>query len=269
MSFLGSLIGPGLGLLGDIFGASSAASAQAAANRTNIQLQKNQQQWEEKMSNTAYQRQVADLKKAGLNPMLGYMKGSGGSDVPNVAPAHVESTGGGAATGLGRGISRFMEIFSAQQGLKNMQAQEGLTNAQAHVANTEADLNIRKMSEVGANTGYLNARTGTEIQSAANARQEFYNMVRAEEKMQAEIGKILAETRGQELSNEIKRKLAPYMYQLQALDVRRQQLGMKGLENKSWNESLPFWGKFKSFFPDVDKMGSAAQSAAYIAWLLK
>lgn len=86
-------MGPGLGyflggiggsLLGGLFG----NSAQAAANRTNIQLQQKQLDWEERMANSAYQRATTDMKAAGINPMLAVSQG--GATTPSVAPARVE-----------------------------------------------------------------------------------------------------------------------------------------------------------------------------------
>lgn len=87
-SFLKSVAGPLIDVAGKLIGGHSAKKAQEKANKTNIQLQREQQDWEANMSNTSWQRAVADMKAAGINPMLAVSQG--GASTPNVSAATVD-----------------------------------------------------------------------------------------------------------------------------------------------------------------------------------
>lgn len=95
------------------------------ANRTNIMLQREQRDWAERMSNTEVTRHVADLRKAGLNPMLGY---TGQASTPNVAPARVEPT---YVAGKDSAKPAIMEAMMMQSMIDKSKAEARLTNAQA------------------------------------------------------------------------------------------------------------------------------------------
>lgn len=69
------------------------------ANAFNAEQAQITRDWQEKMSNTAYQRAMADMAKAGLNPILA---GSlGGASTPGGATATANFTGAGASSSGG------------------------------------------------------------------------------------------------------------------------------------------------------------------------
>lgn len=94
-------------------------SAEAAKNR----------RFQERMSSTAHQREVADLRAAGINPMLSKM-GSGASS-PSGDRAQIED--------MGRGLSNALQaqMLRAQIDLTKAQTQREVATAQATVNATE------------------------------------------------------------------------------------------------------------------------------------
>nr|QJB19393.1 MAG: DNA pilot protein [Microvirus sp.]QJB19647.1 MAG: DNA pilot protein [Microvirus sp.] len=62
------------------------------ANQTNRQISQNQMQFQGDMSSTAYQRAMADMRKAGLNPILAYQQGGASSPAGAGIPATDELT---------------------------------------------------------------------------------------------------------------------------------------------------------------------------------
>jgi len=84
---------------------------QQGTNATNMQIARENTDFQERMSNTAYQRQVKDMQASGLNPMLAYLKG-GGASTPTGSITQVQNP---FAAGVSSGYQ------SAQTSLANKQ----------------------------------------------------------------------------------------------------------------------------------------------------
>lgn len=95
------------------------------------EAQKNRD-YQTKMSNTAYQRAVEDLKAAGLNPYLAYSQG--GSSTPSGSFA---SSGLGSAPGSGRGFSSIVGLVGGLIGSAFNLAQSSMKR-QASVNNLQS-----------------------------------------------------------------------------------------------------------------------------------
>lgn len=147
---LGAAIASGIADLGSSIFGGAAASAASAKQRA----------WEERMSNTAYQRAVKDMRAAGLNPALAYSQG--GASTPSAGIADVPKN---LLGGVSKGIATALNVRQAQADveltreqtdntfvdrlLKQQQGTESMArvrNIDADTANTELNSRITALS---------------------------------------------------------------------------------------------------------------------------
>lgn len=145
------LYGTDLSVTGNLGGTNSAGDyipgigdkkAQEAANAMNVREAQVNRDFQERMSNTAYQRAMYDMRQAGLNPMLAFSQGPASS--PSGGAARVDPASGtalgdmalAATTGLG-------SLKNQSTGLQQQQAmnESSIKLNGATAAKTVADTN--------------------------------------------------------------------------------------------------------------------------------
>lgn len=114
-----------IGAAATLGGALLDKSGQSSANETNIQIARENREWQERMSNTAYQRAVKDMKAAGINPIMAATTGGASTPAGNVAT--VQNEYGAMANSARAAVEKFNETKRLKQEISNMKEVEDKT----------------------------------------------------------------------------------------------------------------------------------------------
>lgn len=227
---------------------------QKAMNQFNLDEAQKQRDWEEQMSNTAYQRQVKDMQAAGVNPAMA-MSGSGASTPSGVAAT---ASAGSSVLSFSDLMQLFMmplqkKLMESQSQMYRDQGQAALMNAGAAQRNAGTNERNAGTNERNAETERMRAETDRMRYDLEKSRTLKQNEVSDEEmkEIAARVARIKLETEQMPRQLEIAQQHADAATKSAAASL---QSALAAVRNAAVNEKLSE--------PEVE----LKKAQAFVAW---
>lgn len=175
------------------------SDSQHKTNRMNLRIMRENNAWQERMSNTAVQRRVEDIRAAGGNPASAFVNG-GEASMPTVSTARMEPY----KPSPGNLGTAFMQAKQIKANVENTEADTTAKLADARIKNVDARVtealersrtdagvnkNVEDLEQEDLRTSILrNMKASTAVE--ARKQQETVDSVIALAKQQAREGKL-------------------------------------------------------------------------------
>jgi len=237
------------------------------SNMSGAKEAKKNREFQEEMSSTAYQRQVEDLKAAGINPMLASKLG--GASTPSGSAASQSDP-------ITPAVHSGLAAYRQEQEVTNMKAtNENIAQdtelKAAQTAKTQADTSKvpSEIESIQSSAGLAKAQTAVQEQTVQKVINETENIKSDTARLSVAYNQLLADTEFKQASTREREAMIIKIYAevknvgwetaRKAVEVELKRAELPAAKNKQASDET-FWGRY--IRPYIGDAGEVINSAA-------